>query len=603
MEVGGVKYAFRADDFDMRTKSALISAEKQGAVRKEFLFLELQDSDKWFQWDNDLKVELTGISVDGSNVPSAQLKIYSRGKPELEISFSASSNIIEDIDVSSEQYAPGQKKRIDVEVKNTGDAWVENVRLKVDLGEFKLQGNGDFEYRNNIIMKNLGCFEKGEQQSINFTVIAPEWDGRTSPYELNYSITAAASGTDILKENCDANSSVVFRCTDPELKVILEVVSDEINMTTWSVRQGENNTNGSRKVYYEIWDAWEYSFLRTNIYNLGFYPIDDVSVTFADIPADLMIVEIFENGNYAHVTPEGHYYLAQKLVPVRQGSYSFGPVTATVEFFGKDFTWSSETKSIIVHGAHVSVEKALSQTDEGYSVRLRTSNNGDRAAWVNLTDVIPEEASYLAGSVEESLAGSELSLSEWDLAISQVGSSHIVSVSGVLLPPGTSLELAYNIGPADAPDLPAAKVAFRAIDGYRGEAQSSFFVAGAEVRQQWDPVNGGWVVVPAGIQATADVEALYSTEEMHAMEEDYSLQVQQDSANSSLPGWLDPLSTSVLKVQELIHNTFGGTIEAVGKAFAVAEDMAIDAVENYLYAVIIAIALGVFLIVYVLISR
>jgi len=610
MEVDGVKYTFRADDFDLKVGSALILSEKQGAVRSDFLFLELQDNDKWFQWDNDLKVELTGISVDGSNVPSAQLKIYSRGKPELEIGFSASSETIEDIDVSSEQYAPGQEKKIDVEVKNTGDAWVENVLLKVDLGEFRLQGNGDFEYRNNIIVKNLGCFEKGEQQSINFTVIAPEWDGRTSPYELNYSITATASGTDILKENCDTNSSEVFYCTDPELKVILEVVSDEINMTTWSVRQGGNNTNGSRKVYYEIWDAWEYSFLRTNIYNLGLYPIDDVSVTFADIPAELIIVETFENGNYDYVTPEGQYYLAQKLVPVRQGSYSFGPVTATVEFFGKDLTWSSETKSVTVHGAHVSVEKALSQTDEGYNVRLRTSNNGDRAAWVNLTDVIPEGASYVTGSVEESLAGSELSLSEWDLAISQVEGSHIVSVSGVLLPPGTSLELAYNLEPAVAPDLPAAKVAFKAIDGYRGEAQSSFFVAGAEVRQQWDPLNGGWVVVPAEMQSTADhanieeSDALfYSAEEMYAPDKDHSLQVQQDSANSSLTGWLDPISTSVMKVQELIHNTLGGTIEAAGTALAVAEGMAIDAVENYLYAVIIAISLGVFLIVYVLISR
>ncbi|WP_370574246.1 hypothetical protein, partial [Methanomethylovorans sp.] len=206
--------------------------------------------------------------------------------------------------------------------------------------------------------------------------------------------------------------------------------------------------------------------------------------------------------------------------------------------------------------------------------------------------------------------GSELSLSEWDLAISQVGGSHIVSVSGVLLPPGTSLELAYNLEPAGASDLPAAKVAFKAIDGYRGEAQSSFFVAGAEVRQQWDPLNGGWVVVPAEMQSTADPanigesDALfYSAEEMYATEEDSTPEVQQGTANSSIAGWLDPISASVLKVQELIHNTLGGTIETAGEVLAVAEGMAIDAVENYLYAVIIAIALGVFLIVYVLISR
>ena len=611
MEVAGVKYTFRADDFDPKTKSALISAEKQGSVRKEFLFLELQDSDKWFHWDNEIKVELTGISVDSYNTPSAQLQIYSRGRPGLEISFAASSEKIKGVDVSREQYAPGQEKKVEVTVKNTGDAWAENIILKVDLGEFKLKGNGDFEYRDNIIVKNLGCLEKGKQQSINFTVIAPQWDGRTSPYELNYYINAAAVGTDIKKGYYDTSAATVFRCTEPELKVILKVVGDEINMTTWSVRQNGGNTDGSRNVYYEIWDAWEYSFLRTNIYNLGLYPVDNVDVTFADIPEELITVETFVHGDYSYVTPDGQYYIARKLVPLRQGRYSFSPVTAKADFFGKEFTWSSGTGSITVHGAHVIMEKKLSPSDSGYRVTLIIKNSGDRAAWVNLSDVIPESANYVAGSAEESLAASEFPLSEWDMGVSQVNGSQMLSVSGVLLPPGTSLELGYSIEPAIAPDLPAARAAFKAIDGYRGEAQSSFFVAGVEVKQRWDPLNGGWVVVidetpesPVAVDDDTFYEPLYSTEDVYALESVYSTEVQQETVNSSMADWLpDPFSATVLKVQELLHRLLGGTIEGVSAAFGTIEGVAIDAVENYLYAIVILIALGVFMAVYVLISR
>jgi hypothetical protein len=609
MEIDGVRYTFRADDFDLKTKSALISVEKQGVIRKEFLYLELQDSYKWFHWDNEIKVELTGISVDGYKTPSAQLQIYSRGKPGFEISFAASSGKVKGVDVSSEQYAPGQEKKLEVTVKNTGDAWAENVILKVDLGEFGLKSSKDFEYRNNIINANLGCIGKGKQQSINFTVIAPQWDGKTSPYELNYYLNATAGGTDIKKGYHDTSTSTFFRCIDPELKVIMEVVGDEINMTTWTVRQGENSSNGNRKVYYEVWDAWEYSFLRTTIYNLGLYPVNDVSVTFADIPEELICVETVEHGDHTYVAPDGQYYIARKLVPLRQGTYSLGPVKATANFFGKEMAWSSGTGSIRVHGAYVTVEKELSRTDEGYTVGLVVKNEGDRAVWVNLTDIIPEDTGYVPGSAGKGLSQSESFLSEWDMGISEMEGSLILRVSGVLLPPGTSLSLDYSISPASAPDLPAAKASFKAIDGYRGEAQSSLYVSGVEVKQRWDPLNGGWVMLSPETLASLDpavseaaYDYLYSSDDSYDPG-DHSNEIRQDAISSSTAGWLDPLSASVLKVQEMIFKLFGGTIESASAAFTVIEDIAIDAVENYLYAIVIAIALGVFMAVYILTSR
>ncbi len=616
IEVNGIDYTFRADDFDEDLSAALISIEKAGVVRGEFLFLNGDYDRKWFEWDNEVKVELTDITEDSQKTPSAHVEIFSRGWPELEIIIEASSETVDDVDVSSEQYAPGEEKHIDVEVKNTGEAWIENAILNVDIGEFRLKAKGDFEYRDGIIKKNLGCLEVGDTTSINFTIVAPEWDGKTSPYDLIYYVNATAGGYDIKDGYFDANNSYSFGCTEPDIKVVFKIVNEEINMTSWYVQEFESSIDNRNSKDYEIWDAWEYSFLRTHVYNTGLYTVDDLTIDFTQVPDEFVIYETYESGSYNGMAPDGQYYLGQKLIPIRQGEYSFDSVVATANFFGKEFTWNSESGSITVHGPHVILSKSLSGSGTDYSVTLKAYNDGDRASWVNLTDIIPDELSYVGGSLEKSLEGSDLPLSEWDLSVSRVNGTQIVSVEGVLLPPGSTLTFGYDFSSSNAPDLPPAVCEFRGIGGYDGEAQSSHYDSGKEIKQYWSPFDSGWVSdtdgidnvaaqIPIAVRSEKEVnsgdEALYSINE--DITDESSDVYQLPATRNYFSEKADDIGTIFDKGQRAVTGPFEGMLDGILSLFSLVENAAVNAVENYLFLIIIVIALTVFSLAYTLIAK
>ncbi|MDW7733112.1 MAG: hypothetical protein SCH66_11890 [Methanolobus sp.] len=611
--VDGTEYKFRPDDFNADQTGVLISAQRGTEdVLKEFLF---ESGDNSFHWDNDVLVELEDISVGSQETPVVKLELFSRGLPELDFEFEASSEEIDGVSVEEDQYAPGEEKLIEVTVKNTGGAWIENVVLEVDMDEFRLKSKEDFEFRDQVIRTNLGCLGQDDSKSINFTVIAPEWDGKTSPYSINYNITAKAGGYDIKGDYHSFEEMTSFGCTEPEIKVKLKVVNEEINMSSWFVRPLYSKTDKWQSVDFEIWNAWEHSFLRTNIYNMGLYTVDDLDVQFSEIPEGLMVSETHESGDYERVSPEGQYYLGQKLIPIESGSYTFPNVVVTANFYGKNFTWKSDSQSLKVHGPHILFSKSLAKSDDGYAVTLKVSNDGDRPSWVNITDKVPPEANYMGGSLEENLKG-EVPLAEWDWSSSRVNGTQIISVDGVLLAPGESFSFGYGINPGTAPDLPYATCEFRGIPDYEDEIQSSSFVLGAEVKRYFDLSTGEWINDTEDLQVSSIMTASSETEDaeeepLHSYEEDAelmipdtSLEVPQENANPSfLSKLLGPLAEFFTKAQQFVHNLLQGILGGFGSAFGTMEGMAINAVENYLYAIVIIIALAVFGIVYTLISR
>ena len=625
--INGESYTFRADDFDESLNGALISIERDGVVRKEFLFLTGSYDKRWLEWDNEVKVEISDISEDGYKTPSAILKLYSRGRPELEIDLSASSETVDGVSISSEQYAPGEEKKIDVVVKNTGDAWIENVILKVDTGEMRVKSREDFEYRDGILKENLGCLAVDDSVEMNFTVVAPEWDGVTSPYDLDYYINATADGYDIKENGYQFTGSLELGCTDPDVEVLMELTTDEFNMTSWYVENLDVDTSSHSSSDYEVRDAEEFTFLRTRIFNTGLYTLSDIEVEFPEISEDLAIAEIYESGDYSTMEDNGQYYLGQKLVAIKAGDYSFDAVVVKTNFFGENLSWKSGSESLKVHGPNIVLDKKLTKSDSDYIVSLDISNDGDRAAWINLTDTIPDELDYVSGSLERSLEGSDLPLSEWDLSTAVVNGTQIVSVEGVLLPPGSSLSMSYEFSSDETPDLPAAVCEFKSLWNYEGEVQSSYYVNGAEVKQYWKPMNGGWVTeydiaentaVPVTIEEEPDVVDLseenaennlnsVNDEDTSIDEEDTSdvvLEVEHESSSfwSKIP-IISPLVNIFDKGQQFVSDIFSGVLDGISSVFGLAENSAVDAVENYLYAVVIVIALVVFFVIYTLISN
>ena len=622
--INGEVYTFRADDFDEDLNAALISIERDGSVRKEFLFLTGSSDRRWLEWDNEVAVVIADITLDGYKTPSVKLELYSRGRPSLEIEFEASEETVQGVDVSSEQYAPGEEKQIDVTIKNTGDAWIENVILEIDTDEMRVRSRGDFEYRDGSLKENLGCLAVDDSIEMNFTVVAPEWDGVTSPYDLVYYINATANGYDIKENDYQFTGSLELGCTDPDIEVVMELTTDEFNMTSWYVNNLDVNTASYSSSDYEIRDAEEFTFLRTRIFNTGLYTLSNIDVDFPEISEDLVIAESYESGDYSTMEDNGQYYLGLKLVAIKSGDYSFDEVVVQTSFFGENLSWKSGSESLKVHGPHIVLDKKLTRSDSDYTVSLDLSNDGDRAAWINLVDTIPDDLDYVGGSLEKSLEGSDLPLSEWDLSTTVVNGTQTVSVTGVLLPPGSSLSMSYEFSSDEIPDLPAAICKFKSIWNYEGEAQSSYYVGGVEVKQYWKPLNGGWVTeaditenstVAVPITVVEDEPEIVNLPEDDAEDEfnsvddempdtsDVVLEVETESSTSFLSKIISPIINIFDKAQQLVSNIFKGALSGVSSVFGIAEGAAVDAVENYLYAVVIGIALVVFLLVYTLISK
>ena len=499
-EESGEVYTLRADDFDVSLNASAISIEKDGEVRRAILNLNRQEDDRCFDWDSEIKVELTDITTDSDKTPSAHLTFYRRGLPELDINIDATSETFDEISVSSDQYAPEKEKTITIDVRNTGDAWIETVKLTVEIGELKLKGYNGLEFHDQTIYKNLGCMEKDAEESINFTVIAPAWDGITSPYEINYNISTYVKGFDIKAGQHEANESITLSCTDPEIRVVKSVCYDEIGMSPCNLVR--SNKYSLREVVAcmpeaLIYNVSEWSTVELRVYNVGFYSVRNLNITDSQIPDGLRVAKTYTKGSPACVSEETPYSIGYKLFPTKPGTYTFDAPHVEADFYGKDFSWESSGVTIKVHGPHINLTKTVAESDgDGtYRVTLNLRNDGDRAAYINLTDTVPAGAGYVEESAEEGIEGSGLPLAEWNLDLYEFNDSHRITVEGVLLPPGTSLEAAYLIRPDrfDELDLPYAEVWFRARNYYEGVVRSSFWESGAEVVQIWDPSAGGWV--------------------------------------------------------------------------------------------------------------
>lgn len=592
VDINGVIYTLRADDFDVRRNAASILIEKEGNIIKEFLFANTE-SENSLIWDYEFKIELTGVSEDSSKTPSASVIVYERGLPELTVTLSAESQTYGAITVSETQYAPGKEKKITVDLKNNGDAWAENLVLVIDTDNLDVKSYKGFELNKNMLKRHIDWMDAGDSQTYNFTVIFPEWDGVTSPYAVNYTINATLSGNDIKNEIYKGNGSLSFTCTDPVLKVVSFVSKEELNMSSWYIKD------------MTVHDAWETTTFRVDIYNLGFYTVSNLDVIFPEIPDEFLIDDVFESGNPKVISKKVPYYIAKKLVPMRQGDFILNKTIATVDFFGKDFTWESESKVIKVHGADISLDKSLVKNGFSYDVLLKAVNNGDRAAWVEIHDYVPSVVNYVDGSLERSVPSDNMTLRDWDMVVTNCyNGSYYIGVKGVLLSPGDSLDLSYQIEPYEAPDLPYAECNFKAIEGYKGTVRSAFFKGGVRVEQQYDIVSGEWRAMELS-EPTEVVEELYGLDMWNISEND-SLQIAYgDSIHEStiFGKLLEKISNAFDSMELGLKSAFAGVNSIVGPTFSSVESIAVNAVENHLYAVIIVVAIGTFLIVVVLMQR
>ena len=470
-EADDAVYIIRACDFDQDLGASLISIEKDGVVKEKVLYLDTRPGDDWFNWDAEIRVELTAITTDAHETPSAHLDLYRGEKPRLDIEIGATSETLYGINVSSDQYAPGKEKAITVSVENVGEAWIEDVVVRIDIGELKLVDRG-FEFRDQIICESLGCMEKGDTGSINFTAAAPAWDGVTSPYQINYTISASAEGIDIQGRRYCTNESLTLSCTDPQLLVTQSVYYDEISMSRCNLISSNMSLKKIATSMPEalIYNVSEWSVVEVSICNIGFYPLYNLNITDSPIPDGFRVAEVHEEGSLKHVSRDYPYRIPYKIVPTKPGKHVVNATVVRADFYGTKRSWSSDGATITVHGPHINLTKTITESgNRTYRVALTMRNEGDRAALIDLTDTIPLYARYTEGGMDEGID----TPTGWDFDLRRINDSYLLIADDILMEPEQSIGFSYHVQSDRELNLSRAEAWFIARNGYGGVAFSS----------------------------------------------------------------------------------------------------------------------------------
>ncbi|MBP2029443.1 hypothetical protein J2755_000363 [Methanohalophilus levihalophilus] len=544
ISVNGISYIIKAEDFgpglEPESVSISVANEETGVVEHAILFLNNYNY-RTAEYDYELKLYLKEIKVDSDKTPSATFEYDRRGIPELEVKIEASSEEFGEIDVSSEQYAPDEEKDFDIKIRNKGSARIFDVELRIDPGEFTITEKNEFNKEGSELTMDFNCINADEDLTFNFTARAPEWDGSTSPYNLNYTIHVLADGRDILDYNYDFKDNITLRATDPELNVVQRVYARsfnyanesnecraEIDLSPWYIEGGNPE------------DLWDYVTVHGGVFSTGLYTVRNVEELQSELPEELVAVEVTGDGSPDYISPDSPYSFSYKLMPTAPGTYTLKPFETRVDFFGKDFNWKSDNSiKIIVHGPDISLSKTLEIQDDSYLVKVNVENVGDRAAWINVSDSVPEECNYVDGSLEESIEDSSLPLDEWEINVHNNGSCSM-SVEGVFLPPSTSLGFSYELNSGEIESLPYAQAEFRARNLYWGYVRSDYYENGQWVSQHWDRFLGEWVF---------DLPA-----EIHDEAQNSEMGVEEDSEETTEGSAIDP---SIVLASTAVTGTAG----------------------------------------------
>ena len=487
VDVNNVTYVVKVEDFDDKLNSAAISIAYGDEVKHDVLYEN--DSLEWgADWDAKLKIQLTSITTDKYKTPYANLKFYEEKirHPKLEIVIASNETTIDGIKVPTEKYVPGEPKILYVALANTGDAKAEDVRLMVDVGELQPKKNPYFKTEGHILSKNIDYIDAKEVHILEVLTYTPEWNS-SSPYEINYTINASVWLEDKNYEDdyfVSTNASMSF--IEPELKAVNDVTETEINMSAWYLPGN----------HWE--DELESIVVSREVYNIGFYPIDNLGVNNPAIPEGLMVTKIYEEEVFPYGPEDNTLYVHSfRLMPLKPGKYTIPSFYSNATFFDHNLTTQSKDVTVIVHGPEISLDKTIESIDANlYNVTLKVKNEGDRAAWASLQDSIPYDAGYIAGSAEQTIELINLSLNEWTFEMESVEGAHNLTLSGVFLPPNEEFEMSYKIYPENATELelPSARIDFVDRNDYEAFVISPLYCEGEKYTKIWNVSTGEWII-------------------------------------------------------------------------------------------------------------
>ncbi len=322
--------------------------------------------------DPDYEVKVSGTDFMAKNAkewilqfynPSATISIQTRAKPNIEVTVTT--------DKSTYTSYTDDIIKATVTITNSGQAFLKNVEVNLDIGDLKLRGGSISQ-----LHQYYPRLEKGTSQSFDVILVVPQLIDQKS-----YAFSAEAKGYDVKDfEYAVSKSASIIVSPKQNYFTISKAVKDNIYLTDTAL-VSVSITNGGM---YDI-----YNINVTDGMNENFELVTNYLPQWDNIP-------ILKSGERRDRT----YYI--KPLSASLSGFTIPAVTAQFTVNNKQYSASSKTINLVVNGPKIilnkTVNKAKVNLSEDVTVTVSVNNAGNIGTRVEVKDLLPDGVFLVSGS-------------------------------------------------------------------------------------------------------------------------------------------------------------------------------------------------------------
>jgi hypothetical protein len=147
-------------------------------------------------------------------------------------------------------------------------------------------------------------------------------------------------------------------------------------------------------------------YIMVEVMNLKDIPLENIHIN-ETVPDGFITDPDIDNTNWnIKLNPREKRSLGYSMRALRPGTFLIPGMKLSIEHNGVSHIMQTNASEIVIHGPYIDVKKSFIYQDMGteglLNVTLRVNNTGDRAAYVQLTDRIPENCQLIDGNLSKS---------------------------------------------------------------------------------------------------------------------------------------------------------------------------------------------------------
>lgn len=344
---------------------------KNGVMIKEFVMTIA--SEAYIDPDYEVKVTTPGFILRNDRGwvleyydPWATVAIQKRALPKLEVT----------VTTDKPTYTSNNAEIITakVELKNTGDAFIQKVDLDLNIGELKLRG-GELSQ----LHKSYDKIIKGETKSFEVILVVPDLID-----EKTYYLNASSKGYDL--------KDLTYNAT---------------GFASPTVSPKQNYFSISKAVRNRIY-LQDYASVRITVGNGGIYNIYNIHIT--DNMSDKFVLtssSIPFAWDIPVLKPGEEWGTSYSIKPTEANidGWTIPASSATFTVNNKPYSTSSSTITLIVNGPRLIINKTVSKPivniSEDVTVTVSINNIGNVGTKTEVKDLLPNSVSLVSGQLSQ----------------------------------------------------------------------------------------------------------------------------------------------------------------------------------------------------------